>query len=65
MPAELNYMKACPEGVFVLDKTKISHDDKIPVIPVEVHSKKQLEEIKRNETIINYFSDIKGGSNEN
>ena len=65
LPAELNYMKACPEGVFVLDKTKISHDDKIPVIPVEVHSKKQLEEIKRNETIINYFSDIKGGSNEN
>ncbi len=65
LPSELNYLKACPDGVFVLDKTIQVNDNKIPVIPVEVHSKQQLEEIKMNETIVNYFSDIKGGSNEN
>lgn len=65
LPSELNYLKPSPEGVFVLDKTREVYDNKIPVLPLEVHSAKQLEEIKRDETIINYFSDINGGNDEN
>lgn len=65
LPSELNYLKACPEGVFILDKTRDFNENRIPVIPLGIHSEKQLEEIKKYETIINYFSDIKGGFNEN
>lgn len=65
LPSELNYIKACSDGVFILDKNSQTESDKIPVIPIEIYSQEQLNEIKKKETIINYFKDIKGVKNEN
>lgn len=64
LPSELNYLKSSPEGVFVLDKVRNIVGNRIPVLPLEVYSKEHLRMIKEKETIVKFFSDIKGEGNE-
>lgn len=69
LPSELNYLKPSPDGVFVLDKSRIPDNGEIPVYPMEIFSSRTKELIEKNETIIGYFKEIKGekyeGSNSN
>ena len=57
MPNELNYMQQSKDGVLILDKSK-STKTEIHAYPLEVHSEKMLEEIKKHETILCHFNEI-------
>jgi len=58
LPAELNFLKPSPDGVFVVDETRCIINNEIPVKALEVHSEKQLNLIKETEQIVGFFKDI-------
>lgn len=58
LPAELNYLKPAPDGVFIIDEEKSKLSDTTFCYPTEIYSNEMLNEILKKYKIAGKFSDM-------